>query len=183
MKKFLSIALGVIAFIVIAAYIVLYFIMPRQRLPVDLTVEITPERLDRGTYLVEHVLLCNDCHSERNWSIYGGPPMPPLGAGRPCMTRDTASIGVRVSAGQGNFPGVLCIRNITPDPESGIGNWTDGEIIRAMREGVDHAGERPVSDHAVFHLSPHVSDQRCGGRRRIHAHPGRRCAPIDRSGK
>ena len=56
------------------------------------------------------------------------------------MTRDTRSIGIRVTEGQGNFPGVLCIRNITPDKESGVGNWTDGEIIRSIREGVDPKG-------------------------------------------
>lgn len=31
-------------------------------------------------------------------------------------------------------------RNITPDKETGIGNWTDGEKIRAIREGVGRDG-------------------------------------------
>jgi hypothetical protein len=34
-------------------------------------------------------------------------------------------------------PGVVQAQNITPDPETGIGRWTDGEVIRAIREGVD----------------------------------------------
>ena len=58
--------------------------------------------------------------------------------------------------GQETFPGRLCIRNITPDPDTGLGNWTDGEIIRAVREGVSHDGEGSVPDHAVFHLSKRV---------------------------
>ena len=128
-----------LVFVAVAVVAVNIF-LPRKRPPEDIVVEITPALLERGTYLVDHVLLCNDCHSERDWTLYGGPPMPPLGAGRECMTRQTRSIGIRVSEGQGNFPGVLCIRNITPDPESGIGSWTDGEIIRAIREGVDHEG-------------------------------------------
>jgi mono/diheme cytochrome c family protein len=125
---------------VVTAYVVVTFFMPRQRPPAQIKVAVTPALLERGTYLVEHVLLCNDCHSERDWTRYGGPPLPPFGAGRACMTRETKSIGIRVTEGQGNFPGVLCIRNITPDPESGIGSWTDGEIIRSIREGVDRDG-------------------------------------------
>jgi len=140
MKKFLVIGIGIVVCLALVAYVVFTVFMPRQRPPEDLQVEITPALLERATYLVDHVLLCNDCHSERDWSVYGGPPLPPFGAGRECMTRETRSIGVVVTRGQGNFPGVLCIRNITPDPESGIGNWTDGELIRAMREGVDHQG-------------------------------------------
>jgi hypothetical protein len=38
-------------------------------------------------------------------------------------------------------PGVVQAQNITPDPETGIGRWTDGEVIRAIREGVDKDGQ------------------------------------------
>jgi hypothetical protein len=31
--------------------------------------------------------------------------------------------------------GVACASNITPDPETGIGKWTDEQIIVAIREG------------------------------------------------
>jgi hypothetical protein len=140
LKKILTVLIGGVLIVVATAAIIVTFFLPRQRPPAEFTVAVTPELIERGTYLVDHVLLCNDCHSERDWNFYGGPPKPPFGAGRECMTRDTRSIGIRVSEGQGNFPGVLCIRNITPDPESGIGNWTDGELIRSIREGVDHNG-------------------------------------------
>lgn len=158
MKKVLGIVAGLVAIVVLSAWIGVSVFMPRQRPPLDITVEVTPDLVARGTYLVDHVLLCNDCHSERDWSIYGGPPMPPFGAGRECMTRQTETIGVRVSEGQGNFPGVLCIRNITPDLESGVGNWTDGEIIRAMREGVDHVGKGlfPIMPYFIYR---NISDQ------------------------
>lgn len=47
--------------------------------------------------------------------------------------------------------------NITPDPETGIGTWTDGEKIRAIREGIDKDGR------ALFPMMPyenfrHMSD-------------------------
>ena len=45
-----------------------------------------------------NVLQCVDCHSERDWTLYGGPPMKPIGAGRACLTRKTPTAGV--NAGQ-----------------------------------------------------------------------------------
>lgn len=158
LRRILLYLLVVLVIVIGCVWFYVNSFMPRQRPPEDVRVAITPELLERGTYLVEHVLLCNDCHSERDWTIYGGPPKPPYGAGRECMTRDTQSIGVRVSEGQGNFPGVLCIRNITPDVESGIGGWTDGEIIRSMREGVDHEGLGlfPIMPYFIYR---NISDQ------------------------
>jgi mono/diheme cytochrome c family protein len=157
-KKIVVFLIGGIVALAVAAVITVNFFMPRQRPPEDIAVEITPARVERGTYLVDHVLLCNDCHSERDWNYYGGPPQAPFGAGRECMTRETKSIGVVVSRGQGNFPGVLCIRNITPDPESGIGDWTDGEIVRSIREGVDHEGLGlfPIMPYFIYR---NISDQ------------------------
>ena len=47
------------------------------------------------------------------------------------------------------FPGTLVASNITPDPDTGLGKWTDGEIIRAIREGVDRDG------NALFPIMPY----------------------------
>ncbi len=158
MRKVFLFFLGLVVVIVLVIVTTVNFFMPRQRPAADVQVEITPELLARGTYLVENVLLCNDCHSERDWTLYSGPAKPPYGAGRECMTRQTQAIGIRVSEGEGNFPGILCIRNITPDPESGVGDWTDGEIIRAMREGVDHQGLGlfPIMPYFIYRS---ISDQ------------------------
>jgi mono/diheme cytochrome c family protein len=92
------------------------------------TIEGTTERLRRGRYLAVHVLSCFDCHTRRDWSRWGGPSAGPLGAGGHCFTRDDG------------FPGFICAPNITPDEATGIGGWTDGEILRAIREGVDRTG-------------------------------------------
>jgi cytochrome c553 len=158
MRKVFLFFLGLVVVIVLVIVTTVNFFMPRQRPAADVQVEITPELLARGTYLVENVLLCNDCHSERDWTLYSGPAKPPYGAGRECMTRQTQAIGIRVSEGEGNFPGILCIRNITPDSESGVGDWTDGEIIRAMREGVDHQGLGlfPIMPYFIYRS---ISDQ------------------------
>jgi hypothetical protein len=56
------------------------------------------------------------------------------------------------------FPGTVVAPNITPDKETGIGNWTDGEIIRAIREGVSRDGSAlfPMMPYANFR---HMSDE------------------------
>lgn len=156
MKKLLLGLVGVVALAVGAAGLWYALFLPRQEPPPDISVELTPERIERGRYLVVNVLQCIDCHSERDWSLYGGPPVEPIGAGRPCLDKNTPAAGV--NAGQAYFPGRLCIRNITPDPETGIGEWTDGEIIRAVREGVSRDGEGlfPIMPYFIYR---HVSDE------------------------
>jgi mono/diheme cytochrome c family protein len=146
MRTILKSILAVLVLAVAGALLYIYGILPRQRPPPDFRVEATPEVIARGDYLVNHVLLCNDCHSERDWTLYSGPAKPPLGAGRPCMDRNSKAVGINF--GMGGFPGRLCIRNITPDVETGIGGWTDGEIVRAIREGVSRDGE------ALFPIMP-----------------------------
>ncbi len=156
MKKFLLGGSGLLALAVGIAGLYYALFLPQQRPPADLRVELTAERIERGRYLTVNVLQCIDCHSERDWNYYGGPPLEPIGAGRSCMDRNTVATGV--NAGQETFPGRLCIRNITPDPETGLGNWTDGEIIRAVREGVSRNGEGlfPIMP---YHIYRHVADE------------------------
>ncbi len=147
MRTLLKTVAALLVLVVAGALIYIYGFLPRQRPPPDdFRVVSTPEALARGEYLVNHVLLCNDCHSERDWGLYSGPAIPPLGAGRPCMDENTKPVGI--DFGMGGFPGRLCIRNITPDVETGIGGWTDGEIVRAIREGVSRDGE------ALFPIMP-----------------------------
>jgi len=47
------------------------------------------------------------------------------------------------------FPGRVYAPNITPDPETGAGNWTDDQLARAIREGVGHDGR------ALFPFMPY----------------------------
>ncbi len=46
----------------------------------------------------------------------------------------------RIFPPDSGFPGAIVAPNITPDPETGIGRWTDGEVARAIREGVTRDG-------------------------------------------
>ena len=140
MKTFFKVV-GIVLLVVIALAAIgvswLALRKPAQRDASTEKVEATPERLARGQYLTNHVSICADCHSERTYQY--GLPFKPGRAGVGGFTWDK-TIG---------FPGTLPAPNITPDPETGLGKWTDGEIMRAMREGVDREGK------ALFPIMPY----------------------------
>jgi mono/diheme cytochrome c family protein len=99
---------------------------PRARALTDRTYERTPARVERGQYLTEHLLQCFVCHSERDWDAPGAPPKAGRkGAGSVMSERE----GRRIVA-----------PNISPDPETGAGRWTDDMLARAIREGIGHDG-------------------------------------------
>lgn len=110
---------------------------PEAAVPASLKVEATPERLERGRYLFHSVADCAGCHSPRNPEKLGMMPTP-----------EGVGSGFEFPAELG-FPGKVVAPNITPDPETGVGKWTDGEKIRAIREGVSKDG------HALFPLMPY----------------------------
>lgn len=134
MKK----ALAVVAAIVVTASIVLALKKPAQNEPSAEKIAATPATLAHGEYLVRHVTDCLECHSEFQWDVYGMPHK-------------------LETEGQGGFPfgpdygvpGMVQAQNITQDPETGLGSWTDGEILRAIREGVAKDG------HALFPMMPY----------------------------
>ena len=59
-----------------------------------------------------------------------------------CATCHTSEGGKPYAGGRAlsSSVGVVYSTNITPDPETGIGEWTEAEFVRAMREGVDRRG-------------------------------------------
>ena len=143
MLKILKIAgFGVVGLIVVLAIAISLtigwrpFIGPRARPLTNRTFERTPERLARGRYLAEN-LGCFDCHGEHDWTKHDAPLIE----------------GTR-GAGYADFPlaglpGRVVPPNITPDPETGAGNWTDDMLARAIREGIGHDGR------ALFPFMPY----------------------------
>jgi mono/diheme cytochrome c family protein len=147
MKKFLLGILAVVILVVGGAAAFLGLKSPAQRPASDVKVEATAERLERGRYLVENVSACLHCHSPGDKTRWGIPYKEEVrGSGGQCWTPE---IG---------FTGNLCAKNITAHPDDGLGKWTDGEILRALREGVDRHGQ------ALFPIMPyenyrHMSDE------------------------
>ncbi len=138
-KKMLRISGLFFSLIALAALLgFLYFNItyPKVGPAPDLKVEITPERVERGEYLANHVAMCMDCHSKRDWSLLSGPPTP-----------GTVGMGGDVFDENFGFPGTIHVPNITP---ANLGGWTDGEIFRAITSGVSKGG------HTLFPVMPYL---------------------------
>ena len=99
--------------------------------------EVTPERLRRGDYLVHAVMHCMACHSKLDDK-----------ADPPVLAAKEGSGQVLFE--QGNLR--LVAPNITSDPETGIGKWSDDAIARAIREGIAADGSTlfPVMPYEHF---------------------------------
>jgi Cytochrome c len=117
------------------------FLGPQVRPLSDRKFERTPVRLARGEYLVRNVADCMGCHAEHDWTAHDAPLLPnALGAGQDMtIVKD--------------LPGKIYASNITPDPETGAGNWSDDQLARAVREGVGHDGR------ALFPFMPYLRFQ------------------------
>ncbi len=131
MKTFFK-AIGIVLLVVVALGAIgvgyLSLRKPTQRPASTVKIAPTPQRVSRGQYLVHHVSICFDCHSERT-GAYGLPFKP---------GRD--GVGGFVWDEQVGFPGVLAASNLTPDPETGLGNWTDAPQLHLRRlQGGTHS--------------------------------------------
>ena len=113
---------------------------PRARALTSRTFERTPQRVERGRYIATALSGCVYCHSPHDWAAPGTPMVPGKeGAG-----------DVLPYAG---LPGRIVAPNLTPDPETGAGRWTDDQLARAIREGVGHDGRAlfPIMPYKHYH--------------------------------
>jgi len=95
--------------------------------------EVTPDQVKRGEYLAR-IGDCAACHTAPGGKAFAGglPIASPIGT--------------------------IYSTNITPDPDTGIGNYTYGQFERAVRRGIDAQG------HTLYPAMPYpsfakVSDQ------------------------
>jgi mono/diheme cytochrome c family protein len=130
MNRLLKLLIFLVAVVVVAAgagVAYLFAKYPDVPPPENVTVAATPEKLARGKYLAEHVAQCVDCHAVRDFTKYAGP-----------VVEGTHGRGGENFGIPGTAVRTLYSRNITP---AGIGDWTDGELIRAITTGVSRDGE------------------------------------------
>lgn len=133
--KWATFALALIAGLLLLAVLSILIRFPDAGQTPQVSVEGTPEQIERGRYLTHNVTVCADCHSERDFGYFAGPvKQETIGQG-----------GERFDRSMG-LPGVLIASNITP---SGIGDWSDGEILHAITTGVTRDGR------ALFPLMPY----------------------------
>src|SRR5215813_8205559 len=73
-------------------------------------------QIQRGRYLVDTLAACGNCHTPRGPN---GPQMDKyLAGGDHIRHKDFDAVSA----------------NITPDPETGIGRWSDAQLFKAIRE-------------------------------------------------
>ncbi len=99
--------------------------------PLDAPIARTPQRLARGKYIVEGLSHCFRCHSEYDFvRVEGHAPAGAKGGGRVYKEQESGLTA----------PWRMVAPNITPDRETGAGTWSDGDFVRALRQGVGHDG-------------------------------------------
>jgi hypothetical protein len=140
--KGIGITILVIIFLLLAGYIYFNLTYPKVEPAQNIKIERTAERIQHGKYLANHVTICIDYHSPRDWTKYSGPVI----AGAEGMG------GADFGKAEG-LPATLYAKNITPYK---LNNWTDGELIRLITSGVNKDGNVifPLMDYpALSHLS------------------------------
>ena len=107
-----------------------------------------PGSPERGRYLVR-VAICQDCHSPR--ASGGDGDGTGLDAGYDVRHLfGGGGFGFRYKDGRWLIP-----PNLTPDRESGIGGWSEADIVKAIRTGITPDGRQlnPMMPYAVaFHV-------------------------------
>lgn len=94
---------------------------------------------NRGAYLVDAVAHCGECHTPRN--LLGGFKKSRYLAGNPHGVDDAK------------------VPNVTPDRKTGIGKWTENDLVYYLETGAtpdgDYAGDvmAEVIDNSTSHLS------------------------------
>ena len=121
------------------------FIGARSRSLASRSFERTPQRVERGRYIVTSVSGCLFCHSDHDFSA----PGLPIRAGMEGAGAIEPELGL---------PGRIVAPNLTPDSETGIGNWTDDQLTRAIREGIGHDGRTLVPMMPYSHFR-NMSDE------------------------
>lgn len=131
-------ALAALVVALVALVVVKFFLLsPTARAATDVKAPSTPEAIERGRYLANHVAVCVGCHSP----VDEDKPGEPMLQGRTGSGRDFGELL--------GFPGHMRGANLTPDAETGIGNVSDGLVLRAMREGIGFDG------HVLFPFMPY----------------------------
>jgi mono/diheme cytochrome c family protein len=137
-RKILRIFGFIIGLLVVGIAVLLIYVktaLPNVGPAPVMKVNPTPEMVERGKYLANHVTVCMDCHGTRDWSKFSGP-----------MKAGFEGAGGEVFDKRFGFPGVFVARNITP---FSLTSWTDGEIFRTITTGVNKDGK------AMFPVMPY----------------------------
>jgi len=138
MKKILKIITLLAAVLILGLVAIGWYVkkvLPDTGKPTNLKITAAPGMIERGIYLANHVAVCMDCHSQRDYSLFAGP-----------IKEGTFGAGGEQFGKQMGFPGTIYSRNIT---SYSLNKWTDSEIFRAITTGVNKNGKALFSINAL----------------------------------
>jgi len=141
MIKKILIVLFVLVLIIVIGFVLFvntsYEINYNDEYPIsEITINSDSAKIARGEYLVNGPAHCSHCHApfEKLEAIENGEKVA-----------FTGGFGLDIPPGKFNAP------NITSDVETGIGNYSDGEIYRMFRYNIRQNG------HASFDFMPFIN--------------------------
>jgi mono/diheme cytochrome c family protein len=106
--------------LLVVLYVQMQWDAKDDRTAPSLTAPTDSAAIARGEYLFKFQAQCWGCHQSPATDANS----PPAGGRLFDLTDAGPGFGKWYSS------------NLTPDPETGLGGWTDGEIVQALREGV-----------------------------------------------
>jgi hypothetical protein len=127
-----------------------------------------PGQIARGKYLVD-IMGCHDCHTpwkmgpkgpemDMTRALSGHPEdmaMPPAPALPPGPW--IGAVGATMTAWAGPW-GVSFTRNLTPDKETGLGDWTLEQFVATMKTGRDRGKGRALLPPMPYFNLAHLTD-------------------------
>lgn len=102
--------------------------------PEAIATDYPPQQVEQGQYLVG-VLGCGNCHTDGALSGKPHPDRRLAGSATGIARSDPTSV---------RYPGVVFPANLTPDRETGIGDWSLDQIEAMLRAGINRHGQRSL---------------------------------------
>lgn len=87
----------------------------------------------RGRYLVNHLAECVGCHTPLGPGGSGDPDMSLFLSGVPAKFAGKKNGPPQVAGARGPRGSRYYAKNLTPDPETGLGKWTEEQFIAALK--------------------------------------------------
>jgi hypothetical protein len=126
-------------------------------------------RIERGAYLVR-TMGCNDCHTP--WQMGPRGPEPDMSRALTGHPSDLVMppppelppgpwlwMGAATNTAFAGPWGVSFSANLTPDKETGLGNWTEEMFIQTMKTGRHEGKGRPLLPPMPYFVVAQLNDQ------------------------
>ena len=125
-------------------------------------------RIERGAYLVS-TMGCHDCHTP--WTMGPNGPGPAMSraltghpAGQqmgppPAVSGGWGWSGAATNTAFAGPWGISFTANLTPDPDTGLGRWTEEMFIATMKTGRHQGNGRPVLPPMPWPMLGNLNDE------------------------